>query len=62
MARDRYRRRVAARDAFWRRVLARASDAEYSGGAWRRVEGPMKMKFHRKADRRDNFPMMLSVV
>ena len=53
---------MAARDAFWRPVAARASDAENSGGAWRRVEGPMKMKFHRKADQRDYFPMMLSVV
>ena len=53
---------MAARDKFWRRVEARADDAEISGGAWRRVEGPMKMKFHRKADRRDYFPMMLFVV
>ena len=53
---------MAARDEFWRRVAARADDAEISGGAWRRVEGPMKMKFYRTADRRDYFPMMLSVV
>ena len=53
---------MAARDTFWRRVVARASDADYSGGAWGRVEGPMKTKFHRKADRRDYFPLMLSVV
>ena len=54
--------------AWWRvqvtpRILvARAGDAENSGGACRRVEGPMKTKFHRKADRGDYFPMMLSVV
>ena len=53
---------MAARDVFWRRVVALASDAENSSGAWKRVEGPMKTKFHRKADRRDYFPMMLSVV
>ena len=53
---------MEAHDEFWRRVVARASDAENSDGAWRRVEGPMKTKFHRKADRRDYFPMMLSVV
>ena len=32
------------------------------GGAWERVRGPMKTKFHRKVDRRDFFPMMQSVV
>ena len=36
----------------------RASDAESSGGAWRHVEGPMKMIFHRKVDRRNYFPMV----
>ena len=61
-ARDCDRRHVGARDEFWRRVVARASDAENFGGAWRHAEGPMKTKFHRKADRRDYFPMMLSVV
>ena len=53
-----YWRPVTARGLYWRRVKARASDAENSGSAWRRVEGPMKMKFHRKADRRDYFPMV----
>ena len=43
---------------YWLRVKAHASDAENSGGAWRRVEGPMKMKFHRKADQREYVPMM----
>ena len=47
-----------AHGLYWRRVKARASDAENSGGAWRRVEGPMKTIFHRKADRRDYFPMV----
>ena len=51
-----------ARDVFWRCVVARACDVENSGGAWGRVEGPIKTKFHRKADRRDYFPMMLSVI
>ena len=51
-------RRKQTRAGAWRRVKARASDAENSGSAWRRVEGPMKMKFHRKADRRDYFPMV----
>ena len=37
---------------------ARDSDAETSGGAWGRVGGPMKTKFHRKGDRRDLFPMV----
>ena len=65
---NRFRRMVAhgdaweARDAFWWREVARAVDAENSGGAWRRVVGPMKTKFCRKADRRYYFPMMLSVV
>ena len=54
--------RQEARDAFWRRMVARAGDAENSGGACRRLEGPVKTKFHRKADRGDYFPMMLSMV
>ena len=53
---------MAARDEFLQRVEARANDVENFGGAWRRVEGPMKTKFHIKANRRDYFPMMLSVV
>ena len=53
---------MGAHDEFWLRVVAHASDAENSGGAWRHVEGPKKTKFHRKADRRDYFPMMLFVV
>ena len=36
---------MAARGLYWRHVKARASDAEISGGAWRRVEGPMKTMF-----------------
>ena len=42
----------------WRKLEARDSDAETSGGAWGRVGGPMKTKFHRKGDRRDFFPMV----
>ena len=57
-ARGRSWRHVTARGLYWRRVKARASDAETSGGAWRRVKGPMKTIFHRKADRRDYFPMV----
>ena len=57
-ARDGAWRIVLARGLYWRRVKARASDAENSGGAWRRVEGPMKTKIHRKADRREYVPMM----
>ena len=49
---------MAGRGLYWRRVKARASDAETSGGAWGRVGGPMKTKFHRKGDRRDFFPMV----
>ena len=52
---------VAARGLYWRRVKACASDAENSGGAWRRVEGPMKTKIHRKADRSEYVPMTLTV-
>ena len=55
-------RRVTDTGGAWRRVEARADDAEISGGAWRRVEGPMKTKFYRTTDWRDYFPMMLSVV
>ena len=39
---------MAACDELCRRVEACASDAENSGGAWRHVEGPMKMKFSQK--------------
>ena len=49
---------VSARGIYWRRVTARASDVENSGGARRRVEGSMKTKIHRKADRREYVPMM----
>ena len=48
---------MTARGLYWRRVKARASDAENSGGVWRRVEGLMKTIFHRKADRRVYFSM-----
>ena len=51
-------RRVATRVGAWRKLEARDSDAETSGGAWGRVGGPMKTKFHRKGDRRDFFPMV----
>ena len=51
-------RKLEARGLYWQRVKAHASDAETSGGAWRRVEGPMKTIFHRKADQRDFFPMV----
>ena len=51
-------RRMMAHGLYWRRVKACASDVENSGGAWRRVEGPMKTIFHRKANRRDYFPMV----
>ena len=53
---------MSARDGAWDLLAARASDAENSGGAWRRMEGPMKTIFHRKADRRDYFSMVQSVV
>lgn len=42
--------------------MARACISENYSGAWRRVEGPMKTKFHINADRREYFPMMQSVV
>ena len=51
-------RRVEARGSAWKKLEARDSDAETSGGAWGRVGGPMKTKFHRKGDRRDFFPMV----
>ena len=51
-------RRVAASGGAWLKLEARDSDAETSGGAWGRVGGPMKTKFHRKGDRRDFFPMV----
>ena len=57
-ARDGSCRHVTARGLYWRRVKARASDAENSGGAWRCVEGLMKTKIHRKADQREYVPMM----
>ena len=50
--------RVAARGGTWRKLEARDTDAETSGGAWGRVGGPMKTKFHKKGDRRDFFPMV----
>ena len=50
--------RVEARGGAWRKLEARDSDAETSGGAWGRVGGPMKTKFHKKGDRRDFFPMV----
>ena len=51
-------RGTLARGGAWRKLAARDSDAETSGGAWGRVGGPMKTKFHRKGDRRDFFPMV----
>ena len=53
---------MEARDGEGRRVTARASNAENYSGTWRRVEGLMMTIFHRKADRRDYFPMVQSVV
>ena len=49
---------VAVRGGAWRKLEARDSDAETSDGAWGRVGGPMKTKFHRKRDRRDFFLMV----
>ena len=49
---------MAARGGAWRKLEARDCDAETSGGAWGRVGGPMKTKFHRKGDRRDFFSMV----
>ena len=51
-------RGTLARGGAWRKLEARDSDAETSGGAWGRVGGPMKTKFHRKGDQRDFFPMV----
>ena len=51
-------RGTLARGGAWRKLEARDSDAETSGGAWGRMGGPMKTKFHRKGDRRDFFPMV----
>ena len=51
-------RGTLARGGAWRKLEARDTDAETSGGAWGRVRGPMKTKFHRKVDRRDFFPMV----
>ena len=50
-------RHVQARGGAWRKLEARDCDIETSGGAWGRVGGPMKTKFHKKGDRRDFFPM-----
>ena len=49
---------MAARGGAWRQLEARDSDAETFGGAWGRVGGPMKTKFHKNGDRRDFFPMV----
>ena len=49
---------MTAREEYLRHVKAHASNAENYSGAWRRVEGSMKTIFHRKADRRDYFPMV----
>ena len=46
--------RVVAHGGAWRKLEARDTDAETSGGAWERVRGPMKTKFHRKVDRSHN--------
>ena len=51
-------RRVGARGGAWRKLEARDTDTKTSGGAWGRVRGPMKTKFHRKVNRRDFFPMV----
>ena len=51
-------RKLTARRGAWRKLEARDSDAETFGGAWGRVGGSMKTKFHRKGDRRDFFPMV----
>ena len=51
-------RRKQARGGAWRKLEACDCDAETSGGAWGRVGGQMKTKFHRKGDRRDFFPMV----
>ena len=51
-------RGTLAHGGAWRKLEARDTDAETSGGAWGRVRGPMKTKFHRTVDRRDFFPMV----
>ena len=51
-------RGTLARGGAWRKLEARDTDAETFGGAWGRVRGPMKTKFHRKGDWRDFFPMV----
>ena len=47
-----------ARGGAWRKLEARDFDAKTSSGAWGRVGGPMKTKFHRNGDQRDFFPMV----
>ena len=47
-----------ARGSVWRKLEARDSDVETSGGAWGRMGGLMKTKFHRMGDQRDFFPMV----
>ena len=42
---------VAVRGGAWRKLEARNCDAETSGGAWGRVGGPMKTKFHKNGHR-----------
>ena len=51
-------RGTLARGSAWRKLEARDTDAETSGGAWGHMRGPMKTKFHRKGDRKDFFPMV----
>ena len=51
-------RGTLARGGAWRKLEARDSNAETSGGTWGRVGGPMKTKFHKRGDRRDFFPMV----
>ena len=41
-------RGTLVRGGVWRKLEARDSDVETSGGVWGRVGGPMKTKFHRK--------------
>ena len=55
-------KRVEARGEEWRHVKAHASNAKNYSGAWRRMEGPMKTIFHRKANQRDYFSMVQSMV
>ena len=51
-------RGTLARGGAWRKLEARDTDVETSGGAWGRVRGPMKTKFLRMVDRRDFFSMV----